>query len=898
MADALSTVNGISSGIQWQTMVDQIIAIESKRTVSPLQTRQSTLSSAASAWTDFQAVVGRFRDAALAVRDASTFGALTASSAKSASTGRDIVAVTADATASPGSYRVEVQQLASAQKIGGIVVSSATAALGTTGSFAVNGRTVSVEATDTLTTLRDKVNTLNTGTSATGVTASILRGTTGARLVFSADQTGAAGIELVDDTSGTLTTLGLTDATVRANITAGGATQSNRVSSSTAAFASLFGIPLPSPSSIEVGGQTITVDFSIDSLATVAARINAASGLADAAAVVTETVGARTYSRLQTRLAVEANPADAANSARTLAVLGFTTAGRGSITQVVKSANTFAIAGGANANGATLLSDLQVGGQGLGVGAGDVLTISGTRGDGTAVTRTLTVGAGSTMQDLVDSANNASGGFAAGSRTATLSLSGGQLVLTDGTSGDSQLGISLTVAKASGGTISLGGFSAGNGGTVGLNRQISAGSDSRFVVDGQSVARNTNAVTDVVSGVTFNLLAAEAGTTVGVSVARDTNATLVRMQTFATTYNEVRAWADNNTATGKRLENNSAVRSMVASLSSSLLTQVTGLSGTYTLASMVGVSRDKYGVLSVNADTFTAALAANFEDVKKLFSTAGVPTDSEVSFISSTDVTAATATPYAVVISQAATAARVTGSVFATYATAGTPDTMSITDASTGRAGAVTLTNGDSIDKVIANLNSLFATQKMNLLATNAGGAVRISASDYGSTSGFTVGYTAGTADGTAQLGIAAASVAGLDVAGTIGGVAATGKGRLLIGGSGSAADGMQLLYSGTTARAAGSVAYSIGVGGILYSVASKIARDLDGQAATMSTNASNQADALSARITAAQDRLAMRKATLTAQFIAMESAMSKAQSVGTSLTSQINGLFNYNKSA
>lgn len=898
MADALSTVNGISSGIQWQTMVDQIIAIESRRSVTPLQTRQSTLSSAAAAWTDFQAVVGRFRDAALAVRNSATFGALTASAAKSSTSGREVVSVAAGSTASPGSYSVEVQQLASAEKIGGAVASAATTALGISGSFALNGRTVTVEATDTLTTLRDKVNALNTGASATGATASILRGTSGARLVLSADQTGAAGIELVGDASGTLTTLGLTDATVNANITSGGATQSQRVSSSTAAFASLFGIPLPSPSTIKVGGQTISVDFSVDSLATVTAKINAATGLSDAAAIVTETVGTRTFSRLQTRLAVEANPADAANSARTLAVLGFTTAGRGSVTQVVKSANTFGIAGGANAAGTTLLSDLQVGGQGIGITAGDVITISGTRGDGTTVTRTLTVGAGNTMDDLIASANNASSGFKAGARTAEMALSAGQLMLTDGTSGDSRLGVSITVAKAAGGTISLGGFGAANGGTVGLNRQITAGTDSRFVVDGQSVTRTTNAVSDVVTGVTFNLLAAEEGTSVTVNVARDSSETVTRMKAFAATYNDVRTWADTNTATGGRLANNSAVRSMVASLSSRLLTSVTGLTGTYTMSSMVGLSRDRNGVLSLDTATFTAALSANFEDVRRLFSRAGVPTDAEVSFIEATDATAATATPYAVDISRAATAARTTGAVFSTYATTGTPDTMNITDASTGKTGAVTLTNGDSIDKVVANLNSLFAAQKMNLLASNSGGAVHITASDYGSAAGFTVSYTAGSADGTAQLGIAAASFAGLDVTGTIGGAAATGKGRLLIGDSGTAAEGMQLLYSGTTARTAGSVAFSVGVGGMLYSVSSKIARDLDGQAATLSTNASNQADALSTRITAAQDRLALRKATLIAQFIAMESAMSKAQSVGTSLTSQINSLFNYNKTA
>jgi len=898
MADPLSTVNGIASGIQWQTMVDQIIALESKRVVTPLLTRQNALNSAATAWTEFQGVVGRFRDAARAVRDANTFGALTATAGTSATTSRNLVSVSADATAVPGSYSVEVQQLAMAEKIGGTVAASSSTALGIDGSFAINGRTVTVTSTDTLTTLRDKVNALDTGTTATGVTASILRGTTGARLVLSADQTGGAGIELVDDTVGTLRTLGLTDSSVSSNITSNGATQSFRVNSSMAAFASLFGIPLPTPSTIKVGGQTITVDFSVDSLATIAAQINAATGLSDAATVVTETVGNRTFSRLQTRLAVEST--GSGDSARTLAVLGFTQAGRGSIAQVVKSANTFTDAGNASANaaGSTLVSDLQVGGQSLGIGASDVITVSGKRGDGTAVTRTLTVGAGTTLTDLLASANDVSSGFGAGTRPATMSVNAGQLVLTDGTSGDSLLGVSITVAKAAGGTISLGGFGATNGGTVGLNREIIAGADARFMVDDQVVTRSTNNVSDVLSGVTLNLLAAEPGTAVNVSVARDYDAATAQMQAFAQAYNDVRSWADSNTGVGKRLANNSALKTMVQSLSSSLLTTVTGISGAYSLASMVGLARDKYGVMSLDATTFKAALASNFDDVKKLFTQAGVPSDSEIAFISAADATKATATPYDVAITGAATQASITGAAFATYVTAGTADTMTVTDASTGKSGSIALANGDAIDKVIANLNSMFATQKLNLLASISGGAVKITASDFGSTAGFTVAYTPGTADGTAQVGIAATSYAGLDVAGTIGGVAGTGVGQYLTGAKGSAAEGMQLRYTGTTARAAGSVAFSVGVGGMLYSIAADMARDLNGQAATLSTSASNQAALLDTRILSAQDRISMRKATLTAQFIAMESAMSKAQSVGASLTSQINSLFSYNKTA
>jgi flagellar hook-associated protein 2 len=184
----------------------------------------------------------------------------------------------------------------------------------------------------------------------------------------------------------------------------------------------------------------------------------------------------------------------------------------------------------------------------------------------------------------------------------------------------------------------------------------------------------------------------------------------------------------------------------------------------------------------------------------------------------------------------------------------------------------------------------------MNLVASASGGAIKIASNDYGTSGGFTVAYTPGSGDGTAQLGISATSYAGLNVAGTMGGVAATGMGRTLTGATGSDTEGMQLIYTGNTARSAGTVAFAVGMGGMLYNVAANIARDVDGQAATLAKSATTQATAMDNRISAALDRLTRRKDQLTAQFIAMESAMTKAQNLSTALTSTINGLFSYNK--
>ena len=87
-------------------------------------------------------------------------------------------------------------------------------------------------------------------------------------------------------------------------------------------------------------------------------------------------------------------------------------------------------------------------GQSLALGTGDTINIGGTRGDGSAVARTFTVGSSSTVQDLLNAINDSTSGFGATSRTATAALNGGQIAITDGTSGDSQLAMSLSVTRS------------------------------------------------------------------------------------------------------------------------------------------------------------------------------------------------------------------------------------------------------------------------------------------------------------------------------------------------------------------------------------------------------------------------------------------------------------------
>jgi len=361
-------------------MVDQIMAIESSRKLTPVTDRKTTEQKRFDAWSSFSSLVAAFRDASKALRDGSAFGAFKVDAAASPSTGRALVSATASGTATPGNYTVEVTDVARANKLSGNIVASASTALGLSGDFAVNGRVVTLAATDTLSQVRDKINALNVGSNASGVSASVLStGASAQRLVLTSDAAGSSGIELVDGTSGVLASLGVVDGTTSLNLTSTGGTQTNKVSLSTAAIATMLGVSLPPPSTITVNGQTITVDLTVDSLTSIAAKIQAAGGTAD---VVSETANGKTGYRLVTGGVVGATTPD---GQRTLEVLGFVKGGRSALSQVVQSETALGDATNAPAGSGTLLTDLSLGTAGIGLLAGDTFKVQGTRGDGSAV---------------------------------------------------------------------------------------------------------------------------------------------------------------------------------------------------------------------------------------------------------------------------------------------------------------------------------------------------------------------------------------------------------------------------------------------------------------------------------------------------------------------------------
>lgn len=187
---------GIGSGLDVNSIINQLLAIERQPIVN-LQAQATQIQARISEYGKLQSLVSAFSDAASALTKAETWGRCTASSSNSAAAG---IAVQSGATT--GSYTLEVQSLAAAQSLASGVFASTDAQPGAgtlrielgswgpgqtsftpkSGATAVD---IAIEATDTLTQVRDKINAANAG-----VTAVILNDGSGARLLMRSNATG------------------------------------------------------------------------------------------------------------------------------------------------------------------------------------------------------------------------------------------------------------------------------------------------------------------------------------------------------------------------------------------------------------------------------------------------------------------------------------------------------------------------------------------------------------------------------------------------------------------------------------------------------------------------------------------------------------------------------------
>ena len=166
-----------------------------------------------------------------------------------------------------------------------------------------------------------------------------------------------------------------------------------------------------------------------------------------------------------------------------------------------------------------------------------------------------------------------------------------------------------------------------------------------FTLNGVQLTRQSNAVSDAVDGVTFNLLkGGETGTTT-LTVAQDTSAATTGMQNVITQYNTLLTTYKTASTSTKNadgsinqapLGGNQTASSIINQLQSALTGASAGLAGTsaYTNLSSLGVTTNSDGTLSLSTVTFQNALKADPAAALRLFTFSGRSTNGAVTVTS------------------------------------------------------------------------------------------------------------------------------------------------------------------------------------------------------------------------------------------------------------------------
>lgn len=138
--------------------------------------------------------------------------------------------------------------------------------------------------------------------------------------------------------------------------------------------------------------------------------------------------------------------------------------------------------------------------------------------------------------------------------------------------------------------------------------------DAQFTVSGFAVTSSSNTVSNVLQGVTFEL---EALGTTTITVGRDNSAVQDSVQEFVDAFNAV-----NTTITGLRagdLQGESLLLTIASDLRNVFNTATTGLGGTFSALSEIGVAFNDEGELALDATALTSALNTDFRGVSNLF---------------------------------------------------------------------------------------------------------------------------------------------------------------------------------------------------------------------------------------------------------------------------------------
>ncbi|MEN6641522.1 MAG: flagellar filament capping protein FliD [Armatimonadia bacterium] len=429
--------------------------------------------------------------------------------------------------------------------------------------------------------------------------------------------------------------------------------------------------------------------------------------------------------------------------------------------------------------------------------------------------------------------------------------------------------------------------------TLGLH-DLQAAVDAEIEVDGYTLTRASNSIDDAVAGMSLDLLVADPTKTLEVTVGANYQAAISAVQGVVNSYNAIVNTLnagqsfDTETNTGGAFFSESAILMLQEGLHGQAMSPAGTLGGSLTLMSQLGLGTDRYGALTLDTAKLQEKLEADPQGVMRLLGTRAETTSGEVSFEEAgAGVQDSGAAGYAVNITQAATRAKaVSGDLVGGIAR---DETLTIN----GQYN-VLLEAGTTLEQAAEKLNAVFEGNKLGITASASSGRLELQSDFYGSNYGISLVSSLGDGEGGTDLGGATAGTAetvyGTNVAGTIGGKAATGWGQWLTGDEG-AVKGLKLKVTSTEAGEKGAVKVSQGLASRLSNYCTQVTESTQGLLSRASAAIDDNIEALSEDVERMEASVTLYTERLQLKFAAAEGIIAKNKTVQQYLTTQLASL-------
>jgi flagellar hook-associated protein 2 len=556
----------------------------------------------------------------------------------------------------------------------------------------------------------------------------------------------------------------------------------------------------------------------------------------------------------------------------------------------------------ASASNANTVGDYSIAVSGLAraktmTSAGFADTTSTTIGTGAF---TITTGSNNPVTVTINSSNNTLKGVCDAINNANAGVSA--TIINDGSSAPYKLLITAKdTGTASAFTIT---DSLSGGQALGLT-QSQAAADAQFTVNGVSITKSANTISDVISGVTFTLKN-QTTSPVTVSVKKDADSIVKAINDIVSAYNSVNTFISGqftyNAATKSAgvLAGDPTLRDVQSKLQSQFTATVSNRFTNYSVMSQVGLSFNRDGSVSLDEAKFRDALSSNYTAVAALFLGDGTPaggvtaTDSRVTYNSKTSATQPGT--YSINVDSLAQQATAIGNQI--IASLSDDETLTI---EYGTATAtVSLLQNDSLAAVLSKINSAFSAQSLAVTATDDGtGKIKIATNNYGSSQSITVFSDRDSASGTTGFGTAPATVFGTDIAGTINGNAALGNGLTLTGANGESEEGLSFSIAQALTGSYGTITVAPIINGVagssllmgMTSIMKGITDPLSGSIHNATDGLNQSIRSLNDEISSYQDRLDKERQMLTDQYNQADEALRLLSVSQANLQSQLSSL-------